>query len=145
MVVVAIAAFLLLPRGIEKGTLTVNCAECSANVSRTRWQLAAPRWLPLRYTGYGAGAVTEAKSEPCARHTFGYQVRIQSGPSGTYQSGSSATVPTLNGRLVTFATASDVLEFVLSDYHTRFALTAVKIGSSPDGRGGMQIGSDGGD
>lgn len=75
--VLLVAGF--FPQGLWRGSLTYTCRYCGKQVTATRWQLIAPKWIPFRYPGFPwtshdrvatETASTETACFPCTKHEY---------------------------------------------------------------------------
>ncbi len=73
---VAVVAILIawsVPQGMWRGELAFTCTHCQQRIVVTRWQLLAPRWLPVRYPGlhWTEGEPSGPGSVPlCVAHNY---------------------------------------------------------------------------
>lgn len=73
LVVVAILIACSVPQGIWKGELAFTCTHCRQRNVVTRWQLLAPRWLPVRYPGLhwtGSEPSGSGSASSCVAHNY---------------------------------------------------------------------------
>lgn len=98
------------PWGVMHGTITMTCQVCGTVVEAQRWELRPPPWVPFRYPGSASTATPKVPASPCAAHTFGHSVSLESPICKASASGVAQGTPaTLNGRTLTPQTAESVL------------------------------------
>ncbi len=137
----ALVVFLLAgfaPRGLYRANIVFTCVSCPESFTVHWVELAAPRWLPLRYPGWqwtvrSPTASSPPPNTPCSQHVYGIRVAARSAICSVTGSMIPAhgEVPLVNGHATTPETARTVLKALTHSSNTGISLDSERADAQP--------------